>query len=402
MPARSRRAHASPLVTRSFVTFADRMSLALALVAALAVSALAAAPARKPAAAKPSGPPAFALEHALTLRQIQGITWSPDGRRVAFVVNAPDTAENTTNQDIWLWDAATNACRALTRHPKNDYSPAFSPGGDTLAFVSPRDSDEGRTSIWLLPLNGGEPWKLATFVESVGDARWSPDGRSIAYTMLDTLSKQARDWKKKKWDHVVEDEIPQYNHLWTIDVATGRQTRLTSGKFMVAEPRWSPDSRSIAFIWNPTGAVDDGNLSDIAIVPAAGGAPRKLGALPQGGFAWSPDARWLAWAGGSDWKKHVEKTDLWVASAAGGPPLKLTASFDEDAFTPAWNRTSDTLCFFSQQGASARVASIARAGGSVTLGPDLQGEPGSAPITGPGPRVAYRSEERRVGKECRL
>src|SRR5690349_14443836 len=168
--------------------------------------------------------------------------------------------------------------------------------------------------------------------------------------MLDTLSKQEKDWKKKKWDQVVEDEIPQYNHLWRIDLATLKQTRITSGKFMVADPEWSPDSKSIAFLWNPTGAVDDGNLTDIAIVPASGGAVRKLTVLPQGSFEWSPDGRWLAWAGGSDWKKHVQKADLWVAGAAGGKPQKLTADFDEDASSPAWNATSDTLFFSSQQG----------------------------------------------------
>ena len=365
-----------------------------AATAAAALALVAAAPAHaakdsKGSAPKPSGPPAFTVEQAISLRQIQGITWSRDGRRIAFVVNAPDTAEDTNNQDIWLWDATTNTCRALTRHPKNDYDPQFSPGGDTLAFVSPRDSDEGKTSIWLLPLTGGEPWKLAAFVESVGEIRWSPDGRSIAYTMLDTLPKQVKDWKKKKWDQAVEDEIPQYNHLWRIDLASGKQTRLTSGKFMVSGPEWSPDSKSIAFLRNPTGAVDDGNLTDIAIVPATGGSPRKLGALPQGGFEWSPDGRWLAWAGTSDWKKHVEKSDLWVCAASGGAPVKLTGSFDEDAKSPAWNAASDTLFFFSDQGASTRVASVARTGGTVRLGMDLDGETGSAPVMLTTGRVAY-------------
>jgi dipeptidyl aminopeptidase/acylaminoacyl peptidase len=344
-----------------------------------------------PSATKPAAPHAFSLEHALTLKQIQGVTWSRDGKRIAFTVNAPDTAENTTNQDVWLWDSATDTCRALTRNPKNDYAPQFSPGGDTLAFLSPRDSDEGKPSIWFLPLRGGEPWKLATFAESVGEMRWSPDGRSIAFTMLDTLSKQTKEWRKKKWDHVVEDEIPQYNHLWILDVASGQQRRITSGAFMVADPRWSPDSKSIAFVWNPTGTVDDGNLSDVAIVPAIGtsATPRRLGAMPEGGFAWSPDGKWLAWAGTTDRDKHVGKALLWYCGVSTGKPTPLTEAFDEDAFSPVWNASSDTLHFFSQQGASVRVASVARTGGAVTLGLDLAGEAGGAPVMGPGGRVAY-------------
>src|SRR5258706_3449821 len=93
-----------------------------------------------PAAA---APPSFSVDHAITLRQIQSPVWSRDGKAIAFVVNAPDTTENTTNQDVWVWEAATNACRQLTHNPKNDYAPQFSPGADTLSFLSPRDNSRG-------------------------------------------------------------------------------------------------------------------------------------------------------------------------------------------------------------------------------------------------------------------
>lgn len=355
-------------------------------------------------------PPAnvFSLEHNLTMKAVQALTWSRDGGRLAFTVGVPDTAENTNNQDVWVWEGGTDSCRQLTRHAKNDYAPQFSPGGDTLAFLSARDSDENKPSIWFLPLRGGEPWKLATFVESVGEMQWSPDGRSIAFTMLDTLSKRDKEWKKKKWDHIVEDEIPQYNHLWVIDVATGKQRRITSGAHMVANPQWSPDSRTIAFLWNPTGKPDDGNLTDIALVPAAGGALRKLDAMPEGSFAWSPDGRWIAWAGGSERTSWIQKSDLWVAPAAGGGeparsagPVNLTADFDEDADTPAWNDASDSLFFMSAQGTSQRVAMVARAGGAVRLGPDLDGV-ASTPVAAPDGRVAYVASNWRRPPEVHL
>ncbi len=364
-------------------SLAARVAVVLALCGVLSSPTFGAPAPKKPASR------AFTVEHAVAMKQIQSPVWSPDGRRLAFVVSAPDTAENTTNQDVWLWEAATDSCRALTRHAKNDYAPQFSPGGDTLAFLSPRDNDEGKPSIWLLPLRGGEPWKMAAFLESVGEMRWSPDGRSIAYTMLDTLPKRVKEWRKKKWDHMVEDEIPQYNHLWVIDVATGKQRRLTSGTFMVNDPQWSPDSRTLLFRWNPTGRVDDGHLTDLAVIPAAGGSIRKLEAVLDGGAAWSPDSRWIAWAGGRDRAISVQKTDLWLAPASGGKAVNLTASFDEDADTPVWSETSDTLTFFSQHGASTRVASVPRTGGMVKLGLDLRGDVAGGSSRGPGGRVAY-------------
>src|SRR6185503_12050013 len=83
-------------------------SRACAALAAL-LAALLGAPLAVHAAAAPKAPAkptsrAFTLEHVLALRQVQSPVWSRDGRRLAFVVNAPDTAENTTNQDIWIWE----------------------------------------------------------------------------------------------------------------------------------------------------------------------------------------------------------------------------------------------------------------------------------------------------------
>ena len=219
----------------------------------------------------------YTLEHALTLRSFTGLTWSRDGRRLAFVVSEHDTVETTTNQDLWIWEEGHDHARRLTRHAKNDWSPSFSPGGDTLAFASARATGEdAKAGIYMMSLRGGEPWLFGAWDESVNEVAWSPDGRWLACVRPDTLPKQAREWRKKKWDQVVEDERLQYPHLWVVEVATGKQHRLTSGAHWVWNARWSPDSRAIAFITSPTGKPDDGNLADIGVVAVAGGPMRTL------------------------------------------------------------------------------------------------------------------------------
>ncbi|HTR98075.1 MAG TPA: S9 family peptidase [Candidatus Acidoferrales bacterium] len=320
----------------------------------------------------------FEVDQVLALKSFPRMAWSRDGRRLAIVVGAADTVENVNTQHLWMWDEAGGGCRQLTRAGQSDDSPTFSPGGDTLAFVSARATGEdAHPAIQLLPLRGGEPWTLGTPAGSVGEIAWSPDGASIAFTLLDTLSKAVREARKKKWDEVVEDERLQYTHLWVIDVASGRTRQLTTGALNCWSPHWSPDSRSIAVIVNPTGKVDDGNLDDIAVVDVASGVLVKLDALVSGNFAWSPNSRWIAWSGGADRKVFVEKTDAWIARADGHDHRNLTRSFDGDAPDPVWNARGDTLFFHTATGAGTSPACVAIGSGNVTLGADRRADGGA-------------------------
>jgi dipeptidyl aminopeptidase/acylaminoacyl peptidase len=362
--------------------------LARALARRLAMLAILAATVAAAPTPRRAPPASFTLEHALTLRSISDLTWSADGRRLAFVVNAPDTAENAGNQDVWLLDLAGGGARRLTRHPKNDFSPTFSPGGDTIAFVATRaPGDDPRPAIYMLSLEGGDPWAFGSYDEAVGEVRWSPDGRWLAYVKTDTLAKNVREWRKKKWDQVVEDERLQFPALWVTEVSTGKQRRLTSGAHYVWNVRWAPDSRSIAFLVSPTGKPDDENLADIGIVPVGGGPLRTLGVIGSP-FAWSPDGRWIAWAGNPDRDRYVGKSDLWVVAAGGGKPVNLTADFDRDAEAPAWSPGSDTLYFHAAEGASTILAAVPRAGGSVSKMADRRAEAGAPSVASDG-RVAW-------------
>jgi dipeptidyl aminopeptidase/acylaminoacyl peptidase len=355
---------------------------ALASIAVCFIAALFVFP-----AARAAGPEPFRLEDALTLRTYADLTWSRDGSRLAFVVTEVDTAENTTNQDLWLADFPRNQTFRLTRHPKPDASPTFSPGGDTIAFVATRATGEdAKPAIYMMSLRGGDPWPFGTYAEGVGEVKWSPDGRYLAYVMTDTLDRRIKEWRKKKWDHVVEDERLQYPRLWVVEIATGKQRRLTSDERYLWYVRWSPDSRSLAFIVSPTGKPDDGTDQDIGIVPVDGGPMRMLGVIGDA-FAWSPDGRYIALATGADRKKWVEKSDLWIVPVAGGKSVNLTAGFDGDGQMPAWGAGSDTLWFHTPDRVTSRLATVTARGG-VTPGVDRKGEAG-APVVAANGRMAW-------------
>src|SRR5262245_41088356 len=241
------------------------VALAVPITLATLLSSAIAAPSPPHARSAADEDRSFRLEDLLTLQTLSDPAWSPDGRHIVFVSSAPDTAEDTNNQDLWLADLERGGMLRLTRHPKNDLSPTFSPSGDTIAFVATRATgDDAKPAIYMMSLHGGEPWAFGSYDESVGEVHWSPDGRWLAYVKTDTLSKSLRDWKKKKWDQVIEDERLQHPRLWVVDASgAGKPRALSAGTDFIWNVRWSPDSKSLAYITSPTGKPDDGNLQDL-------------------------------------------------------------------------------------------------------------------------------------------
>src|SRR5207245_4697902 len=93
---------------------------------------------------------------------------SPDGRTVAHVVWDIDKDSNEYRSAIWLVaiDGSTPS-RQFTAGQKRDASPRWSPDGAFLAFTSKRDGDT--MQLYVIPVAGGEPRRLTSLKEDVGD-----------------------------------------------------------------------------------------------------------------------------------------------------------------------------------------------------------------------------------------
>ncbi len=278
---------------------------------------------------------------------------SPDGTRICFAVkeSAPDRDSYRTS--LWIVPADGSAPeRRLTLGARRDTSPRWSPDGSTIAFLSDRGAvlanggasdrptddtpgrDEGRgdVQVWLLPADGGEARQLTRLPEDVEDLAWSPDGSRLCLVSAATDERgRRRDGagSPRRDARVIDRLAYQMNglgyigdraqNLWTVDVADGTLRRLTSGPSHDRQPAWSPDGTAIAFTSDRHADADLSWRTDIQVIDANGGRPRRIsGGRGERTFeqpTWSPDGTSLAATGHRFRSGNASSTGVWVFPA---------------------------------------------------------------------------------------
>ena len=117
------------------------------------------------------------IEDLWSFDQVGRPALSPDGRLVVFPVTVQLLEKNRGNSDLWLVPSDGSAPpKRMTWQEGADASPAFSPDGKRIAFVSKRTEDQPQ--LYVLPVDGGEAERITDLPVAVEDPRWLPDGRS--------------------------------------------------------------------------------------------------------------------------------------------------------------------------------------------------------------------------------
>lgn len=195
---------------------------------------------------------------------VSSIVWSPDGGHLALVVNDPDPDTSATpkpkpvvvdryafkkdgqgylekrHAHVWVFDVTTRKAEQVTTGDVDDASPAWSPDGTRIAFVSAREKDADRfenTDVYVVAAKAGAtPVRLTTFAGAdAGPLSWSPDGAFIAYS-------QAQEPKYSGY-------AGGFGTLALVPAAGGSAKRLTEKlDRMVSAARWSRGAPTIVGI----------------------------------------------------------------------------------------------------------------------------------------------------------
>lgn len=314
-----------------------------------------------------SAAPRWTVDRMMTVRNVDNVQMSPDGRRVLFVITravmTDDRSEYVSQLHVANADGSNG--RQVTFGDHSVAGAQWSPDGRWIAFMSRRS---GTNQIWLLSSEGGEPRAL-----TIGDVdafafKWAPAGSQVAFLRADPASAAEEAARKAKDDAFVVGETIRNTRLWTVGVAadgvaSGVERALTPAATNVGDSfggghfDWSSDGARIAFV---QGSSDwqDWSSSGLAIVDVRSGDIKPMAdqAGAQMAPLFSPDGGHLAYLSSADTWGSV--LDVYVTDLRSGQSRKLAGTPARQPSLLAWSSEGDRIFVSEPRGLRTSLSAL--------------------------------------------
>ena len=245
-----------------------------------------------------TGPTAFQnirFEKLTDSGKVKLATISPDGR---YLFNVHEDGRGT--QSLWMRHIATGSDKEILPATEARYTGlTFSPDGSYVYFVRIEPQNPGFAVLYQIPVLGGTPRQLIFDVDSAvsfapdgkrfvfkrdsgadanskliiansdgsnervlatlplpgfRDPAWSPDGKTIAASILDPGS----------------DNL---GRLVGLDPETGTERNIYAATAFLYKPNWLPDGKTLAFIFADVSTNWDGQIGEVSV---GGGRFRRI------------------------------------------------------------------------------------------------------------------------------
>ncbi|MDM7860745.1 S9 family peptidase [Alteromonas sp. ASW11-36] len=281
---------------------------------------------------------------------------SPNGDHVVYVRRSNDIISDSTRSSIWIADSKGESHRPLLSSTKNYYAPRWSPDGTRLAYLS---DTEGKPQLFVRWMDSGQTALVTNVASSPSSITWSPDGKTIAFTMSVDVKEQplkvnmpakpkGAEWSES-FQYITRARYladgrgvldPAYTHIFIVPSEGGTARQLTSGNYHHRGTlSFAADSQAIFFSANRSdnweyepGEADiykvdmQGVISQITDYPGSESAPVV-----------SPNGEMIAYSRRDDKKLAYRNRYLHVMDIDGSNDRNLSADVDNAVSNFIWN-----------------------------------------------------------------
>ena len=252
------------------------------------------------------------------------LTWSPDGRWIAFVNGNHlwRTRANVLDVSIWILDADGGEAIRVTDQESMNVSPQWLPDSRHLLFVSNRD---GARTVYVVEVGPKGAVGAPRSVPGPSDPHSisiSADGKKLAYSKYTVAQ------------NIMSIPVPEAGV-----VSVSEAVPITTGNQIIEGTSLSPDGEWIVY------AADRRGELDLYKQRLDGGSPQLVADINGDAFQpeWSPDGTEIVFYD----MDSAARNNLLVVPAEGGTPIRLWEDPGLDYWSPAWSPDGLSIAFMT-------------------------------------------------------
>jgi dipeptidyl aminopeptidase/acylaminoacyl peptidase len=345
----------------------------LTAIFAMLLAAITAAPAMATPAAHQNPAVGQAIQAMFGVHEIEQTVISPDGRRVAWVETL--TGKNgapTGNSAIYVASVKAPAKRvrvtAARTGTASEGDIAWSPDSHRLAFLSDA-AHPGQKQLYV-STPGGAARQLTHLKGNLSDPTFSPDGKTIALLSIANAPPAVGPLAAEpKQTGVIGSKILE-QRLTLVGVSTAHVRQVSPPHLYVYEYDWAPDGKHLAATAAQGRGDDNWWVAQLYVFDPAIGSAKLICKPPvtlqMADPQWSPDGRSIAFIGGLMSDEAVVGGDIYTVPADGGEPRDVTDGMKATASSIAWSEDSQSMVFGEFVDGKSGIARVHIDSGAIT------------------------------------
>jgi Tol biopolymer transport system component len=173
-----------------------------------------------------------------------GMSWSPDGRKIALAAKAGDT------DALYIYDIPKDRYEQYKLNLDGIFSAAWSPKGDEIAFVGNVD---GASDIYIFSLEDQTMTNLTNDVFSDQTPSWSADGKQLAF------SSDRGTFIHKKYtpsEYLMHLHNYENDDIYIINRDGSNLRRITYHETKQLFPKFAPDGKHLFYVSEECGIAN--------------------------------------------------------------------------------------------------------------------------------------------------
>jgi dipeptidyl aminopeptidase/acylaminoacyl peptidase len=312
---------------------------------------------------------AMTVDDMLDMVRIGDVAMTPDGAKVFYSERRLNWEKNKYEKTFFMISSrGGKPVPFVQKDGGEDFQ--FSPDGKVLSMLRKVDDDP---QIFLMSLDGGEPWQLTEHQGEITGYEWSGDGRSIVFVAKEAMSEETEKEYELGADPIFVNEGPsgknhgRWTYLWRVEIESKEVNRVTNEEMLIRGFDASPDGARVVFTARPDNRGNFPFLSELYVVQSDGKNLKRLtdNLALETDPVWAPDGETFVFHASHDREFDLRNGYLWIINPDTGELRRLEGQKTGEIDHLVWTPDGKSLLFNEVHGTNTNLYRLDVASGEI-------------------------------------